>query len=95
MEELIRDGYERCASEFNLRVSHVGKAFTYVYENHKDINLYWTDDKHQSYAGAYLSSCVHICTLFNIDVRYATFNGELDAQTASVLRDTAYNIVLK
>ena len=95
MEALIRDGYEKCASEFNLRISHVGKAFTYVYENHKDINLYWTDDKHQSYAGAYLSSCVHICTLFNIDVRYATFNGELNAQTASVLRDTAYNIVLK
>ena len=95
MEALIREGYEKCADEFKLPISHVGKAFTYVYENHKNINLYWSDDKHQSYAGAYLSACVHISTLFGIDVRNATFNGELDQQTATILKDVAYNIVLK
>ena len=95
MEGLIRDAYVRCADELDLSVSHVGEAFTYVYEKHPSINLYWTDNKHQGYAGAYLSACVHICTLFNIDVRNATFNGELSAEEASILRNVAYEIVLK
>lgn len=95
MEALIREGYEKCADEFKLPISYVGKAFTYVYDNHKNINLYWSDDKHQSYAGAYLSACVHISTLFGVDVRNATFNGELDQETATTLKNVAYNTVFK
>ena len=95
MEALIREGYEKCADEFKLPISHVGKAFTYVYENHKNINLYWSDDKHQSYAGAYLSACVHLSTIFNIDVRSANFTGLLDETTANTLQEVAYNTVFK
>ena len=95
MEALIRAGYEKCADELKLPISHVGKAFTYVYENYKNINLYYSDDKHQSYAGAYLSACVHISTLFNIDVRNATFVGELNQETATTLKNVAYNTVMK
>ena len=93
MERLIREAYEKCADENNLRISKVGEAFTYVYENHKDINLYWSDEKHQSYAGAYLSACVHVSTLFNIDVRNSNFNGILDESVANTLKEVAYNIV--
>ena len=93
MEGLIRDAYIRCAQENSLRVSHVGEAFTYVYENHKDINLYWKDDKHQSYAGAYLSACVHLATIFGVDVRSANFTGDLDNKTATTLQEVAYNVV--
>lgn len=95
MEALIREGYEKCADEFKLPISYVGKAFTYVYDNHKNINLYWSDDRHQSYAGAYLSACVHISTLFSVDVRNATFYGELDQETATTLKNVAYNTVFK
>lgn len=93
MEGLIRDAYIRCAQENSLRVSHVGEAFTYVYENHKDINLYGKDDKHQSYAGAYLSACVHLATIFGVDVRSANFTGDLDNKTATTLQEVAYNTV--
>lgn len=93
MEQLIREAYIKCADENDLRVNHVGEAFTYVYENHKDINLYWSDDKHQGYAGAYLSACVHVASLFNIDVRNSSFIGTLDEITASTLREVAYNVV--
>lgn len=93
MEKLIRDKYIECAQENSLKVSHVGEAFTYVYENHKDINLYWSDDKHQSYAGAYLSACVHLSTIFNVDVRSSTFNGNLSEEVANTLQEVAYNIV--
>ena len=96
MEKLIRDAYEQCASDNGLKICHVGKAFTYVYENHKNINLYWEeDDKHQSYAGAYLSACVHLSTIFNVDVRSANFKGLLDETTANTLQEVAYNTVFK
>ena len=93
MEQLIRDAYIKCADEHKLRVNHVGEAFTYVYENHKEIALYGSDNKHQSYAGAYLSACVHVASLFNIDVRTSTFKGRLDETTSKTLREVAYNVV--
>ena len=96
MEKLIRDKYIECAQENGLKVSHVGKAFTYVYENHKDINLYWEEDnKHQSYAGAYLAACVHLSTIFNVDVRSSTFNGNLSETHANTLKEASYNVVFK
>ena len=95
MEKLIRDKYIQCAQENGLKISHVGEAFTYVYENHKDINLYWSDDKHQSYAGAYLAACVHLSTIFNVDVRSASFNGDLSEEVANTLKEAAYNVVFK
>ena len=93
MEQLIRDAYIKCADEHTLRVNHVGEAFTYVYENHKEITLYGSDNKHQSYAGAYLSACVHVASLFNVDIRTSNFNGRLDATTANTLKEAAYNVV--
>ena len=93
MEQLIRDAYIKCADEHKLRVNHVGEAFTYVYENHKEIALYGSDNKHQSYAGAYLSACVHVASLFKINVRTSNFNGRLDETTANTLKEVAYNVV--
>ena len=93
MEQLIREAYIKCGDENNLRVNHVGEAFTYVYENHKEIALYGSDDKHQSYSGAYLSACVHVASLFNVDIRTSNFNGRLDATTANTLKEAAYNVV--
>lgn len=93
MEKLLRDAYIKCAEENSLKISSVGEAFTYVYENYSDINLYWPDNKHQSYAGAYLSACVHVATLFNVDVREANFNGVLEENTANTLKEVAYHVV--
>lgn len=92
MEGLIREAYLNCASENGLKVNHVGKAFTYVYENYPNISLYGSDDKHQSYEGAYLSACVHLATLFNVDVREATYYGKLAKETADILQEVAFNI---
>lgn len=95
MEGLIREAYEKCASENDLKICQVGKAFTYVYENYPDINLYWSDNKHQSFAGAYLSACVHLSTILSVDVREASYSGILDKDVANTLQSVAYDIVLK
>ena len=72
LEKLIRDKYIQCANEVaNVSdVNFVGPAFTDVYENQSNINLYYSDSKHQSMYGAYLSACVHALSMIkdlNID----------------------------
>ena len=93
MEGLLTEAYEKCADELELRISYVGKAFTDVYLNHPEINLYYSDDKHQGYTGAYLSACVHVATLFNVDVTKAPYNSNLNGDVAAILREVAYKIV--
>lgn len=98
MEQEIRKAYEKAAAELGLSVSHVGKAFSKVYTEHSqkdrpDINLYFTDDKHPSYTGAFLSACVHAATLLGCDPRTSTFYGELDKGVAYILKAEAYNTV--
>jgi hypothetical protein len=92
MEKLLRDKYHACADEHGLKVSDVGESFTYVYENHTNINLYGSDDKHQAYTGAYLSACTHMATILGVDVRESKYYGNLDEATANILQDVAYDI---
>ena len=89
-------------------VCRVGQAFSKVYTEHVDtIDLYYSDDKHPSYAGSYLSACVHVATLLGIDPRTSTFNDgpvysekytEADYKTfnesmATILKQAAYDVV--
>ena len=90
MEAQIRTAYENAASTMGVSVSYVGKAFSAVYTDNKEINLYFEDDKHQSYAGAFLSACVHVATILDTDPRFAAFTGELDEATAKVLKEAAF-----
>ena len=93
MEEEICSKYDSVANKYNLSVHYVGKAFSEVYENHPEINLYAEDKKHPSYEGSYLSALVHIGTMFNCDVRSTSFNGELDENVANTLKEVAFNVV--
>lgn len=91
-EALLKDAYEKCAKVIGASVDYVGKAFTDIYNNHKDINLYHTDDKHPNKLGSYLSACTHVATIFKVDVRGATFYGDLDHDVCDILKNTAYSI---
>ena len=95
MEEEICSKYDSVANKYNLSVHYVGKAFSEVYENHPEINLYAEDNKHPSYEGSYLSALVHIGKMFNCDVRSTSFNGELDENVANTLKEVAFNVVFR
>ena len=84
-----------CGAEIGAKVSYVGKAFTYVYENHTDINLYQPDNTHPMYVGSYMSACVHAASMLGIDPRTSTFDGELDTETAALMKEIAYRIVFE
>ena len=78
LEKLIRDNYIKCANEVaNISdVDFVGPAFTKVYTDYKDIHLYYTDNKHPSKYGAYLSACVHVLSMIKgIDIDSTDFFG--------------------
>lgn len=105
-EMLLRQAYASCAQTTGTEVTNVGKAFSYVYENYPNINLYHTDNKHPSFAGTYLSACTHVANMFGLDVRNTTFLGsgaehgngtnakqEVDEPTATILRNVAYQTV--
>ena len=95
MEGMIRNAYTRCANENEINVTYVGEAFTYVYNRYNQINLYSNDNKHQSYAGAYLSAAVHLSSMLKVDVREATFKGSLTQQNAELLLNVAYDLTNK
>lgn len=95
MESRLRSAYETVAERVGATVSYVGKAFTYAYENYSDIILYNTeDDNHPSYEGSYLAACVHATTLLGLNVENSTYNGTLDGDTAALLREVGYKIVV-
>ena len=95
MEAKIRAEYASAAREIGATVCNVGEAFTKVYTESNDINLYYSDNKHPSYNGAFLSACVHVSTILGIDPRTSTFNGssEITPEVAAILKQATYNAV--
>lgn len=92
MEQQLRSAYENAASETGTAVSYVGKAFSKAYSEHPEINLYFTDNKHPSYAGAFLSACVHAATILDVNPCESDFTGELNTQTADTLKQIAQTV---
>lgn len=95
MGDILREKYDGVAAALGVKVSYVGDAFSTVYTNNPELNLYHTDNRHPSYAGSYLSACVHVATILNCDPTLSTFNGELDTATATLLKNVAYDTVFK
>lgn len=76
MEDTIRYNTNMVAKRYGLGVAYVGAAFTYIYENHPDINLYHQDNKHPSYLGSYLAALIHVATLTGKHINNVTYQGE-------------------
>ena len=105
MESVIRKNTTMVANLYGLEVTYVGQAFTYVYENYKDINLYHQDNKHPSWIGTYLAALVHVATLTGEHVKGVTYQGEygktneygqvtfVDEVTRNILIDVAEQVV--
>jgi hypothetical protein len=64
MAKLLADSYDKAGAEFGFTVSHVGKAFLWVYTRHPEIELYDPDMTHPSYAGSCLAALTHYWTVF-------------------------------
>lgn len=66
----------------------------YANSAEKPYYLYHLDDnKHPSYMGSFLSACVHVATILDINPVHSTFTGELDPAVAAAIKEIAYNSV--
>ncbi len=97
MEQDLRTTYELAAADCGIRkISYVGYAFSEIYRTHQSDKAYYlwdTDDRHQGLVGAYLSACVHVATLLELDPIDCTYVPDVPAPPAeevlSVLHEAA------
>ncbi len=59
----LEQAYDKAATKADLYVSRAGTAFYNCIANYPNINLYVDNNGHASTYGAYLSACVHYCTI--------------------------------
>ena len=77
------------------KVSLIHAAFALSRKERPDINLYASDDKHQSLFGSYLKSCVNYLTIFGEPFGDSPADCGIDHDIAAYLRDVAERVVLK
>ena len=75
-------------------VSPIGVAFRIVREGSSGINLYHTDNKHQSVYGAYLKACVNYLVLYGEAFGSSPADCGIEASKAAYLRSVAEQVVL-
>lgn len=82
------------ARSFGVATAPIGAAWRRVRSERPDIELYYSDGSHPSYAGTYLKCCVNYLTLFGAAFGDNPVDGDLDAATAAYLRSVAEQVVL-
>ena len=82
------------AEQCNIGLHPLGIAWQIVMHERPDISLYYTDNHHQSYAGAYLSAAVAYLVVYGEKFGENPADCQLDSQTAAYLRAVAERVVL-
>lgn len=90
----LASGTKAMAQAASAWVSPIGQAFARCRELYPSVNLYHTDNKHQSAYGAYLKACVNYLVLFGERFSSAPADCGINPQVAADLRAIAEEIVL-
>lgn len=84
--------YTAIGEELDVLVSYPGLAFYDVHSNHgSTINLYISDNYHQSALGAYLSAMTHFAFVLGGNPLLNDYNGVHEAATTKILKQAAYD----
>lgn len=94
MEMKLRASTSAIAEELGIKVANVGAAFSKVYTEDPKLELYHTDKKHPGINGSYLAGYTLVGSIFGIDPATLTYNGDVNASYADILRAAASDIVL-
>lgn len=93
MEMKLRAAYTAIGEELGVPVAYVGAAFSRMYTDHPEIDIYHEDLKHPGVMGSYLIAWTLFGTIFGVDPATLEFNGALASNTAGALRAAASEIV--
>ncbi len=88
-DRYILKGSKLMAKASDTKVSPIVKAFAIARDERPDINLFYTDDHHQSEYGAYLKACVNYRLIFGEDFEGEVADCHLDPEITAYLRDVA------
>lgn len=91
---LLASGTKAMAQNAGDQISPIGQAFKVVREGSSGINLYYTDNKHQSDYGAYLKACVNYLVLFGKPFGEKPADCGLNSTKTAYLRSVAEQVVL-
>ena len=94
MTDALASAYCQAAKDNGGLLAPVGKAFLALTEGMPEIELYNPDRSHPSYAGSYLAALIMLAVIFGSDPEKCTFDGELNSETANILRKAAKEAVL-
>ena len=93
MQARIREAYIRATLEVNGRMARVGDAWERVLTEHPEIELFGSDGVHPSESGSYLTACVFVNVLTNLDPRDAKWRPEgVSKKEGIVLRAAAWEV---
>lgn len=93
-ERYNAEGTRAMAEAAGTWMSPIAQAFRTVREGGSGINLYHTDNKHQSSYGAYLKACVNYLVLFGEAFGPSPADCGIEPEKAAYLRSVAQQTVL-
>lgn len=93
MDSMLYERYMYMAEANDASVSPVGRVWRKIRSEHPEIELYASDGSHPSLAGTYAAACTIFAMLFHHDPAELTYNGNLNAATARIIRSAASEVV--
>lgn len=94
MQNRLAEAITAEASHCGIALHPLGYAWQIVMHERPDINLYHTDNHHQSYAGSYLAAAVAYLAIYGEKFGPNPADCKLDTETAAYLRSVAERVVL-
>lgn len=92
MTNKLAEAYQKMGDELTIPVAHVGRAFYDVYTSDSEIELYYEDKSHPSYAGSYLAAATIFARIFAERPPYVADEARLTEADANILTDSAMKI---
>lgn len=86
MAKMLDATFQRAGEHFGIRVAYAGKCFAQIERTAGHIDVYNEDLTHPSYAGSYTAALCILNSAFGVDPETVTFNGELCANDAQLIR---------
>ncbi len=94
MDSMLYMRYMYMAESNDASVCPVGRVWRYLRENHRDIELYQSDDSHPSTAGTYAAACAFYVMFFGGNPSQITFTPSgIDTREAELIRNAVHEVV--
>lgn len=93
MDDKLYERYMQMATDNESLVSPVGKVWRTLRQQYPNLELYISDESHPSYLGSMAAAYTFYTVIFKKNPMLATFNGNLTANEANILKNVVKSVV--